>query len=408
MPYISAYILVEIGSLFLPPLKVWRTEGYAGRVKLLTASRILTVALALLQGYLLAINMEKIAEGNFVNDPGFLFRMITVLTLTAGTFLLIWIADQITDRGIGHGISMLLLAGYAPGILRAFSDLWQSNQEYGFHYTLRYAILFLCVIFILVALIVLIEKATKRYGVKLRDGGEVELPIKLTTAGTVPAGWAPSFVALPVIFAGFMEGQKGEVVLRVADALAPGKVGYLVGICFFIVLLYFLFTPLFHKSGKIVSYLKDRKADISVLSEVRAENTIRHDLNRMAFWGSLYLCFIVIIPKTIVQPFGVYLDGIHLLVTVAIALDIIGEVATRWHANRMVRVAEFQDPYKAGFLRSLLQKHDISCHLQGYYHRALLYFFGPYVEIAVLVPENKAEEASEVINRYLGDLANRT
>ena len=193
-----------------------------------------------------------------------------------------------------------------------------------------------------------------------------------------------------------------------ADALTPGKIDYLIVSCFFIVLFYYLFTPLFHRPGEIVSFLKDRNAAIIVPSEVRAENHILQNLKRLAFWGSLYLCSIIIIPKAIQQPFGIYLDGISLLITVVIALDVLGELVIRWHSSGMVKVAEFQEPYKAGFLKNILQKHDVPCHLQGYYHRALLYFFGPYLEISILVPGNKAEQAVEIINRYFGDLATKT
>ena len=408
MPYISAYILVELCSLVIPRLTAWRKEGYAGRAKLLTAARIVTVVLAILQGYLLAIGLEQVAGGNFVSDPGIAFRIITMLTMTAGTFLIIWIADQITIKGIGNGISMLFLVMYAPGILRSFTDLWQSNQEYGFHYTLRYAILFLIVIIILVALIVLIEKGIKAIRVRMHDGHEVELPIKLTTAGRIPAGWASFFVMQPAVIVSSMGGQEDSILLLLADALTPGKIDYLIVSCFFIVLFYYLFTPLFHRPGEIVSFLKDRNAAIIVPSEVRAENHILQNLKRLAFWGSLYLCSIIIIPKAIQQPFGIYLDGISLLITVVIALDVLGELVIRWHSSGMVKVAEFQEPYKAGFLKNILQKHDVPCHLQGYYHRALLYFFGPYLEISILVPGNKAEQAVEIINRYFGDLATKT
>jgi preprotein translocase subunit SecY len=410
MPYISAYVLVEILSLFIPPLKSWRQQGYAGRGKLLRTALWATLALALLQGYGIARGIEGMAGGAFVINHGMGFRLLTTITLATGTFITLLIANLITRKGIGHGISILLIVGYT---MHGLWDILQfsgtlSRISEGFHTGSHPAYLMISIIgtALLVILIVFIEKSHRRIQVRYDDNTEAYIPLKLTTAGIEPVGWASGILMLPITLAAF---SSNLTLQKMANSLAPGGIIYFILLFATIIFLYYLFTSFFYNPGKIRSFLKERNASIIVPPGEDEERYIDRSLEALALVGSLYLCFIYFIPEIPLwfsdSQVGVMtisisaLGSVPLIVIVAIALDLIGETRIR-KTHNLIKVAELHDVAKAGLLKSLLEGKGIPCHLGGYYHRALLYFFGPFIEISALVPKDKTDEANDVIKRY--------
>ncbi len=401
MPYISAYILVELFALFLPPLKSWRENGYVGRSKLVRAARWLTLILALIQAYYIARGLESMSSVQPVYQPGLSFRLILMVTLVAGTFLTIWFADMISTWGIGHGISVLIFAGYANGLPRRLEKI---IALYDGTNPLRHFLGVIIIILVLVAIIVLIERAHQRISVKFEDGfedgREAYIPIKLTTAGIIPADWARDIMLYPATLTGFV-GSQYTFFRQLAIDVSPGKPGYFVGFIFFIILFYYFFSLFFHRPKSIIQFLKNKNAQIIDPPFEDDAKNIRFRRNTMALAGSLYLCLFALLLDISFQISEAPLDGLAFILMVAIALDLIGEIRIRRYSGRLIKVAEFQKPIEAGLLRSLLKQYKIPCQLRGYYHRALLYFFGPYIEISVFVPEEKRTEANNVIAKYL-------
>ena len=398
-PYLSAYMLVEIFSLFIPPLKTWRGEGHTGRTKLKKASLFATFLFALSWGYAMAKGFEGFSQIQIVKTPGLSFRLILSLTLTAGTFFMIWIADLITRRGIGHGVSVLVLVGYGISIFSSLSEIKIISYQ---HSPLFYFLLFFIVAAALVTLIVWIEKSHKKIPVKFKDGLKASLPLKITSAGITPVEWTSLLTMAPLTLYGLVDKSVSQKLIL---SLLPGNIWYLIAYSIGIIFLYYFFTPFFYPPKKIGAFLKNRQASIVPPPGIKEETYMGKSLRVMIPIGVLYLGLVVFTPHLIFSrifgfSFG-YFGGIGLIVTVAILLDLIEEMHMRRKGNNFVKVAELHDVLKAGFLKSILLQKGLPCHLQGYYHRALFYFFGPYIEISVLVPEGQISEAVSVIKKYL-------
>ena len=397
MSYFYSYMIVEILSVFIQPLKSWRTEGYQGRMKITRIALFATFLLALLHGYALAQGLENMftAGEKIIRNPGMSFRLISALTLATGTFITIWIAELITRKGIGHGISVLIFAGYGP---RLFSNISQIILVPHKHSILEYFLLFALIVAALIFLIILLEKSKRKISFRFNDGFEAYIPLKLTSAGIMPADWASSLIMLPTTLLFLI---KNTASIPLEETLMPTGIWYFIIYSVIIIFLYYLFTSFFNNPSKMTSFLKNRQASTASLAGENEENYIDRSLEAMIPIGGLYLCFIVFAPKAIFRFLGFNLDGVDLIITVAILLDLMEEVRLRRKGNHFVKVAELHDVPMAGLVKSLLEQKGLPCYLRGYYHRALLYFFGPYIEISVLVPEDRVIDAKEVIENYL-------
>jgi preprotein translocase subunit SecY len=415
MPYISAYLLVEILSLFAPPLKLWRAEGYQGRAKLKRIALLVTLALAALQGYGIAQGVETMSQGEFITNPGAGFRMVFTLTLMTGTFITILIAELISRKGIGHGISILIFTGYVGGISWRFLQFKDAinkiNNVSNVSFPIMHLILIMLLVSISAAFIILFEKSHRKIPVKFNDGTEAYMPLKLTTAGIVPLNMASIFVMLPLTLAGYISNP---TLRKISFSLMHGKAVYVICLLVTIILFYYFFTALFHRPDSMINYLKGIKASFVTPLEINTERYIHNSIQLMATVGAVYLCIFVFIREIFLRFWDVYVEGVFvinvsfsffgsaaLIAAVAIGLDFIDEASLRRRLGEFVKVAEFHDVAKAGFLKSLLEQKGIQCYLRGYYHRALLYFFGPYIEISAFVQKEMTDKAKEVINRYL-------
>jgi preprotein translocase subunit SecY len=398
-PYLSAYMLVEIFSLFIPPLKTWRGEGHSGRAKLKKVSLFATFLFAFAWGYAMAKGFEGLSQIQIVKTPGLSFRLILSLTLTAGTFFMIWIADLITRRGIGHGVSVLILAGYGISIFSSLSEIKIISYQ---HSPLSYFLLFFIMAAALVTLIVWIEKSHKKISVKFKDGFKASLPLKITSAGITPVEWTSLLTMAPLTIYGLVDKSASQKLIL---SLLPGTIWYFIAYSIGIIFLYYFFTPFFYHPKKTRTFLENRQASIAPPPGIKEETYMGKSLRVMIPIGVLYLGLVVFTPHLIFSRiFGFspgYFGGIGLIVTVAILLDLIEEIRVRRKGNNLVKVAELHDVPKAGLLKSILLQKGLPCHLQGYYHRALFYFFGPYIEISVLVPMGQVSEAVSLIKKYM-------
>lgn len=400
LPYVNAYMIIEILSVFIQPLKTWRAEGYQGRIRIKTVALCATFLFALFHGYALAQGLENMVGGvgeKIIRNPGLSFRLISALSLTTGTFITIWIAELITRKGIGHGISVLLIAGYGPRILRTLAYFILASRHASSHSPLEYFLLFTFVLAALLFLIVLMEKSKREIPVRFSDGIEACIPLKLTSAGIMPVEWASTLIMLPISMILFTKTAHFQWL---TGSLTRGGFWYLIIDAMAIIFLYYLFTSFFYDSKKIITFLRSRQASIVSPPDKKKESYIDRSLEAMIPIAVVYLCFLVFVPRVISLLPGFDLDGVHLIVTVAVLLDIVEELRVRTKGNRLIKIAELHDVPMAGLVKSLLEQKGLRCYLRGYYHRALLYFFGPYIEISILVPEEKIADAREIIENY--------
>lgn len=397
MPYVFAYIFIEILSVVVVPFKSWRAQGTDGRKSLLRSARIATIFLAFMQGCSIAIGLENtlsLGAERMVPNPGWTFRFLFILSLTAGTFLLLWIADQITNKGLGHGISTLLFIGYAPSFIW---NIFKLPSTFSKSLPFETFVLFTLVIFLVglvIFIIIIMEKRHTKIGVKFIDGTEATFSLKMTTAGTIPLMFAASVAMLPLTFASFFD------LSFITRFYSYGSLLYY--LCNFIVmiLLYFLFTAFFHNPDSIVSYLHKRKASVILNEKKSVSDFLDKQLELMAVCGAAYLT-ILGICSTIAGHYYHFSFGVTAIIAlVAIGLDLSREARFRKEHNELSKVAEFHDLTEASLLQDVLERKEIPCVLRGYYHRALLYFFGPHIEVSALVPQHREAEAIEAMDFY--------
>lgn len=401
MPYLSAYMIVEILSLFIQPLKSWREEGCQGRKRIREVAFFATFLLALLQGYGLAQGLEGMigpVGEKIVRNPGLSFRLISALTLTGGTFLMIWITELITRKGIGHGISILIFIGYGPSIFSNFPQIKSVPRENS-PSPLAYFLLLAIIVIALIALIILMEKSYRKIPVRFSDSVEAYIPLKFTTAGIIPIEWASTLIMLPTTLLFFI---KNTLYQRLPESLTPTGIWYYIIYSMVIIFLYYFFTSFFYDPNRMTAFLKNKQASIVPPPGENEGNYIDRNLEFTVPIAALYLCVVVFVPNAILGLlFFFHLNSIRLITAVTILLDLMQEVHMRRKGNHFVKVAELHDVPMAGLLKSLFEQKGVPCYLRGYYHRALLYFFGPYIEISVLVPEERMTDAKEVIENYL-------
>jgi len=338
MPYISASIILQLLTVAIPHLEKLSKEGDAGRRKITQYTRYGTVILSIIQGFGIAIGLENMAGPTGVSiviDPGWAFRMMTVITLTAGTAFIMWIGEQITEKGIGNGISLIIFAGIvcgAPGaIISTFSLM--SAGEMGF-----FAIIFLSVMMIaVVGVIVFVESGQRRIpvqyakrivGRKMYGGQTTHLPLKVNTAGVIPPIFASSIIMFPATIANFIPHPWMK---SIADALVPGRVGYeLLYVAFIVFFCYFYTAVTFNpvdvadnmkKYGGYVPGIRPGKKTADYIDDV---------LTRLTFSGAIYVSAVCVLPSILISYFNVpfYFGGTALLIVVGVALDTAGQIET--------------------------------------------------------------------------------
>jgi preprotein translocase subunit SecY len=242
------------------------------------------------------------------------------------------------------------------------------------------------------------ENGHRKIPVKFNDGIEAYIPLKLTSAGIMPVEWTSTLIMTPVTILQFIDHPISQ---KLSMALLPGNIWYYIANIIGIIFLYYLFTSFFYDPKKMATFLKNKSASIVSPPGENEESYIDKKLELMVPIAALYLCLVAFAPNILSWIFYPYLGGIGLITVVAIVLDLLEEVGSRRKGYNFVKVAELHDVPMAGLLKSILEQKSLPCFLRGYYHRALLYFFGPYIEISVLVPGDKVAEASEVIQKYL-------
>jgi preprotein translocase subunit SecY len=335
MPYISASIIMQLMTVVSPQLEALKKEGEAGRRKITQYTRYGTVVLAAFQAIGISIALES--QAGLVLDPGFMFRITTVVTLVAGTMFLMWLGEQITERGLGNGISIIIFAGIAAGLPSAIGGTLELTRTGAFSIPLV-LLLFIGVILV-TALVVFVERgqrkilvnyAKRQIGNKVYGGQSSHLPLKLNMAGVIPPIFASSIILFPATLAGWFGSNPSMNWLKdVAAALSPGQPIYVLLYALAIIFFCFFYTALVFNPRETADNLK--KSGAFVPGYRPGEQTARYIdkvLTRLTLVGAAYITFVCLIPEFLIVNWNVpfYFGGTSLLIIVVVAMDFMAQV----------------------------------------------------------------------------------
>ncbi len=351
MPYISSSIILQLLTVVIPHLERLSKEGEAGRKKITQYTRYGTVVLSIIQGFGIAFGLEGMTGPGgepVVLAPGWGFRLITVITLTAGTAFIMWLGEQITERGIGNGISLIIFAGIVAGMPGAIGNtmrLMQTGEMSAFK-----ALVLLIIMVAVVAFIVHVERGQRRIpvqyakrvvGRRMYGGQTTHLPLKINTSGVIPPIFASSIIMFPATVANFIQVPWMQ---KIAQMLMPGHwlytvlyVGFIIFFCYFYTAI--VFNPIdvadnMKKYGGFIPGIRPGRSTAEYIDRV---------LSRITLGGAIYVSIVCVLPTIFTQNFNApfYFGGTALLIVVGVAMDTVGQI----EAHMLTRHYE-------GFLKS--------------------------------------------------------
>lgn len=349
MPYISASIIVQLLTAVSPKMEALKKEGESGRKVLNQYTRMLTVLLAAVQGYGIAVGLEGFQAGgggSVVLDPGLFFRITTVVTLLGGTMFLMWLGEQITARGVGNGISLIIFAGIVANLPQALAGTLELAR------TGALSVIFLLILVVMVGavigFIVFMERAQRRIlvqypkrqqGNKMFGGESSHLPLKLNTAGVIPPIFASSLLLLPATIAGFSgsAAERPAWLTWLADNLAHGQPLYLILYMSMIVFFAFFYTAIVFNPVETAENLKKYGGFVPGIRP--GKNTADHldyILTRLTVLGAAYMAAICALPEVLIAQYSVpfYFGGTSLLIVVTVTMDTVAQIHSHLLAHQ--------------------------------------------------------------------------
>ena len=337
MPYISASIILQLLQVVSPDIKrMAKEEGQAGRRKITQYTRYLTVAITLIQGFGIATLLEGMVSPEnapVVMNPGWEFRLVTIVTLTAGTILIMWLGEQITAKGIGNGISLIIFSGIVVGIPSALMRSYQLIKAGDMN--VLFAIFILVMMLAVTVGIVFVERAQRRIpiqyakrqiGRKMYGGQTTHLPLRINTAGVIPPIFAQSLLLFPATVAGF---STAEWLQTVVSWFQPTSIVYniiFVALNFFFC---FFYTAIIFDPKDIAENLKKAGGFVpGIRPGDKTREYIDNVLTRLTLWGGIYISIISVLPMLLIAQFNVpfYFGGTSLLILVGVAIDFMSQV----------------------------------------------------------------------------------
>jgi len=335
MPYISASIIMQLMTVVSPTLEALKKEGEAGRRKITQYTRYGTVVLALFQAIGISIALES--QAGLVLDPGLMFRITAIVTLVSGTIFLMWLGEQITERGLGNGISIIIFAGIAAGLPNALGGLFELVRTGAMH---PITALFICALVILVTgFVVFVERgqrkilvnyAKRQVGNKVYGGQSSHLPLKLNMSGVIPPIFASSIILFPATAAGWFGASEGMTWLKdIAATLSPGQPIYVILYALAIVFFCFFYTALVFNAKETADNLKKSGAFVPGIRP--GEQTSRYIdkiLMRLTLVGAIYVTLVCLLPEFLILKWNVpfYFGGTSLLIIVVVTMDFMSQV----------------------------------------------------------------------------------
>jgi preprotein translocase subunit SecY len=317
-----------------PTLEQLKKEGEQGRKVMNQYTRYLTVLLSLFQSYGIAIGLE--GAGNAVSDPGWFFRISTVITLTGGTMFLMWLGEQITARGIGNGISLIIMAGIVAELPSALAQAFELGRQGALSTGLLFAVLVMAVV--VIAFIVFMERAQRRLliqypkrqvGNRMFEGQSSHLPLKLNTSGVIPPIFASSLLLLPTTVANFNAGAGPEWFQTIVTQLGHGRPLFLFLYIALIIFFAFFYTAIVFNPTETAENLKKHGGFIpGIRPGERTAEYIDYVLSRITAIGAIYLALVCLLPEIILSyaPGMFYFGGTSLLIVVSVTMDTVAQV----------------------------------------------------------------------------------
>ena len=336
MPYISSSIIIQLLTGVSDYFKNLKNQGEIGRKKITQYTRYGTVLLATLQGYGVAVGLEN--SSGVVVDPGSFFKITTIISLVAGTIFLMWLGEQITQRGIGNGISLIIFSGIVAEIPRALATTFELGRTGALSATT------ILIIFILllgtVAFIVFIERAVrkilinypkKQMGSKIYGGESSYLPLRINTAGVIPAIFASALLLLPLTFSNFTFSNS-ELFMDFSSLFSQGKPLYMMLYASGIIFFSFFYTSIVFNPNETAENLRKQGGYVpGIRPGERTAYFIEEILTRLTTMGALYLTLVCLMPEFLISkyPIPFYLGGTSVLIVVVVAMDTVSQVQTR-------------------------------------------------------------------------------
>ncbi len=334
MPYISASIIIQLMTTVSPELERLKKEGEQGRKVMNQYTRYLTVLLAAVQSYGISVGLEGF--GQTVTDPGFFFRISTVITLTGGTMFLMWLGEQITARGIGNGISLIILAGIVAELPSAIAGTLELGRQGALSTGLILVVVVMAVA--VIAFIVFMERAQRRLliqypkrqvGNRMFEGQSSHLPLKLNTSGVIPPIFASSLLLLPTTVANFNAGQIPDWLAAITAQLGHGRPLFLVMYVALIVFFAFFYTAIVFNPTETAENLKKHGGFIpGIRPGERTAEYIDYVLSRITVIGAAYLAIVCVLPEILISYAAVpfYFGGTSLLIVVSVTMDTVAQI----------------------------------------------------------------------------------
>jgi preprotein translocase subunit SecY len=336
MPYISASIIIQLLTVVVPHLEQLSKEGEQGRKKITQYTRYGTVVLSIIQGFGISIGLESMTSPGgaaVVIDPGWTFRFMTVITLTAGTAFIMWLGEQITERGIGNGISLIIFAGIVARMPVAITNTFRlvSTGEMGV-----FAIVILLVLMVaVVAAIVFVEQGQRRIpvqyakrvvGRRMYGGQSTHLPLKINTSGVIPPIFASSIIMFPATIANFINVPWMQ---NIAGAMVPGNFAYEMLYIIFIFFFCYFYTAVTFNPVDVADNMKKHGGFIpGIRPGKRTADYIDRVLTRITLGGAIYVSAVCVLPSILISKFNVpfYFGGTALLIVVGVAIDTVAQI----------------------------------------------------------------------------------
>jgi preprotein translocase subunit SecY len=346
MPYISASIIVQLMTTAIPAWEALKKEGESGRKKLNQYTRYLTVIIAIFQAYSIAVGLEGMrgSTGAAVHDPGSFFRISSVITLVGGTMFLMWLGEQITARGIGNGISLIIFAGivaHLPSSLVSLLELGRTGALSTF-----FIMAFLVIALAVIAFVIFIERAQRRIpvqypkrqvGNRMFGGENTHLPLKLNTAGVIPPIFASSLLLLPATITAFAADGQDTWLTRIAGLLAHGQPLYMALYMAMIIFFAFFYTAVVFNPTETADNLKKYGGFVpGIRPGQHTADYFDRVLTRLTGIGAIYLCIVCLLPELLISNYGVpfYFGGTSLLIIVSVTMDTVAQVQSHLFAHQ--------------------------------------------------------------------------
>ena len=347
MPYISASIIIQLLTAVSPTLEALKKEGESGRKKLNQYTRLGTVLLAAVQSYGIAVGLEGMHAGtqSAVIDPGLFFRLVTVVTLVCGTVFLMWLGEQITARGVGNGISLIIMAGIVANLPHALASTLELGRTGAI--STVFIIIFLVMSVAVVAFIVFMERAQRRIlvqypkrqmGNKMFGGDSSHLPLKINTSGVIPPIFASSLLLLPATVANFeASGQGTGWIGEITAYLAHGRPLYMALYIGLIVFFCFFYTAIVFNPEETADNLRKYGGFIpGIRPGKNTADYLDYILTRLTVVGAAYLSAVCILPEILISEYSVpfYFGGTSLLIVVSVTMDTVAQIHSHLLAHQ--------------------------------------------------------------------------